>query len=293
MNRPFGHTVKISFSLSRTWLSLGPGWAALAGAVAGGIVDFELALILQLVALWLLVDPLLGTLWELSVGQGLWRHVTRAQLPASPARGFSLPYARPHTPGGDFVLLVRRYRLWWRRAYWPEFGGQVVTFGMGLVVALLLGLLFNTTVFWLVVLAVGLILLAGLRPSNLASRGGGRLQSLVQFLLPWLMGAFIWPPAGTAVLLAGGCYWTVYLGGLRMLGGHHRAELLFFLGQTAVIFILLALQLLPGAAILSVLLLAQWLTKTQYSHAAEFLPKVQLYLVAGLLAAGLSLGTLL
>lgn len=272
---------------------MGPGWAALAGALAGGYMGFNIIIILQLVALWLLVDPILGTLWELSVQQGLWRHVTRAKLPASPGHGFSLPYAQPHTPAGKLVLLVRSYGLWWTQDYWPEFGGQVVTFGVGLVLALLLGLLFNSTIFWLVVLAAGLTILAGLTPPNLASSGGGRLQSVVQFLLPWLIGVFTGPAATLVALLVGGCYWGVYLGGLRMLGGHRRAEMLFFWGQTAVILVLLALQLLPGAAILGVLLLAQLLVKSKFGDAAKFLPTVQLYLVLSVLIAGLSLGMLL
>ena len=292
MNRPFGHTVKFTFSRSRTWLSLGPAWAAIAGALGSGYPELNLTTLLQLVVLWLLVDPILGTLWTLSVPQGLWRRVTRAQLPHTPAWGFTLPYARPHSPAGDLVLLVRRYQLWWSQSYWPEFGGQVVTFGVGLVLALLLSLLFNTTVFWLVVLAIGLTMLAGLINSDLAAVGGGRLQSVVQFLLPWLIGVFIWPRATLFALLVGGCYWGVYLGGLRMLGGYRRAEILFFGGQVTVLLVLLAVQLLPGAVILSVLLLAQLLVKTKFAGAADFLPRVQAYLDISVLIAGLSLGML-
>ena len=77
-----------------------------------------------------------------------------------------------------------------------------------------------------------------------------------------------------------------------MLGGYRRAEILFFGGQVTVLLVLLAVQLLPGAVILSVLLLAQLLVKTKFAGAADFLPRVQAYLDISVLIAGLSLGML-
>ena len=93
-------------------------------------------------------------------------------------------------------------------------------------------------------------------------------------------------------LVLGICYWVTYLGGLRMLGGHHRAEILFIMGQAAAIILLLALRHLPGAAILTVLLLTQQIIKTKFNQPAKFLPKLQPYLVVSLLVAGWSLGNL-
>jgi hypothetical protein len=248
--------------------------------------------VLQLVSLWLLVDPILGTLWELAVQQGLWRHVTRAQLPPPPRRGFTLPYAQPGSPAGHVVLLYRRYQLWWAESYWPMFGGGVVTFGVGLGLALLLGLIFNLSVFWVVVLVIGLIVLAGLVSPDLSTVWGGRLQSIVQFLLPWLMGVLIWTPLSPLHSILAVCYVVTYLGGLQMLGEHSRAEILFFLGQVTAILLLLGLRLLPGAALLSVLLATQLLLKTKFSHPRDFLQKAQPYLILSLLAAGFSLGSL-
>ncbi len=293
MEQHFGHTVKFTFSRSRTWLSPGPGWAAIAGALSSGYLDLSVSTLLQLVSLWLLVDPILGTLWDLAVRQRLWRRITRARLPLPPTRGFILPYAQPGSIAGHVVLLIRRYRLWWAQSYWPVFGGEVITFGVGLVLALLLGLVYNSTLFWLVVLTISLTILAGLSSSDLSKSGGGRLQSIVQFLLPWSIGAFIWPPVTFLPLVLGLCYWLVYLGGLRMLGSHRRAETLFFLGQVAVILLLLAFRLLPGATILSVLLFTQLLIKIKFSQPADFLRKVQVYLVLGLVVAGLSVGIVL
>ena len=220
------------------------------------------------------------------------RQVTQAQLPLSPVQGFDLPYAQPESVGGQFVLLFRRYRLWWINSYWPTFGNNITTFTVGLVLALVIGLVLSPTVFWLVVLTIGLTLLAGQRPPDLSLMGGGRLQSIVQFLVPWLIGALVWPALSLFSLIMAICYWVVYLGGLRMLGRHNRAEYLFFLGQIGVIFLLLALRLLPGAAILGVLVAAQLLIRARFSHPPDLLQKTQPYLLFGLLVAGLSLGSL-
>jgi len=155
MQQFLGHTLKFNLSLSGSWISLGPGWAAIVGALSVGIADINLDTILRLITLWILVDPILGTLWELSVTQGVWRQVTHAQLPSSPARGFNLPYAQPGSVAGQFVLLIRRYRLWWVDRYWPTFANNITTFAVGLVLALVIGLVLSPIIFWLVVLAAG------------------------------------------------------------------------------------------------------------------------------------------
>lgn len=293
MQQFLGHTLKFSLSLSGSWLSLGPGWAAIGGALSVGVVEMNLDTILRLISLWILVDPILGTLWDLVVAQGVWRQVTQAQLPPTPAQGFNLPYAQAGSAAGQFVLLFRCYRLWWVDSYWPAFGNNVTTFAVGLVLALVIGLVLSPTIFWLVVLAVSLTLLAGLRPPDLSLIDGGRLQSIVQFLVPWLMGAFVWSYLSPLSVMLAICYWVVYLGGLRMLGHHHRAEHLFFLGQIGAIFLLLALRLLPGAAILSILFAAQLLIRTKFGRPPDFLQRTQPYLLFGLLVAGLSLRSLM
>ncbi len=291
MEQPFGHTLKFNLSSSRFWLGLGPGWAAIAGALAVGIPGFKVSVLLQLIGLWLLVNPILGTLWVLSVQQKLWQEVIRANLSPPSSRGFYLPYAQATSLGGRLILLLRCYRFWWGQQYWPVYRGEVITYGIGLILALTLGLAFNMTVFWLVILAISLTLLAGLRPYNLAARNGGRLQAVVQFLLPWFMGTLIMDnPLTPLVALIGLCYGSVYLGGLRMLGQHQGATLLFFGGQVTSIFLLLANRILPAAAILSVFLLAQLLLKTDFADAADLLQKVQVYLILGLLVTAVGVG---
>jgi hypothetical protein len=248
--------------------------------------------LLQVVSLWLLADPVLGTLWELAGPQGLWRRVIQAQLPPPPARGLVLPYTQPESAAGRLALLARRYGAWWRGSYWPEFGGQVTTFVLGLVLALVIGAALGWVIFWLVVLTLNLILLAGLSRSDLAAAGGGRLQAVVQLLLPWLMGSMMWSRPGLFGPMAAICYWISYLGGLRMAGGHKRAELLFFSGQVGAMLLLFGLRLLPGATGLGVLFVAQLLIWNRFDRPAGFLEKAQPYLIASLIVAGWSLGSL-
>jgi len=292
MQQPFGHTLKFRLLLSPGWFSLGPGWAAIAGALSTGQGNFNYSHLLQLVGLWLLVDPLLGVLWELAVQRQLWRQLVEAQLPPAPRYGFSLPYAQPGSPGGQFVLYVRRYRLWWQELYWPQFGDQVATFFLSALLALAIAIALRAAIFWLTVLAIGLILFMALKPAALADAGGGRLQTIVQLFLPWLMGILLWSNLAPFSLALAVCYGLVYLGGLRMVGGHRRAEWLFFGGQIAVILLLLGVRLLPGAAVGAALVVAQLLLKAHAGQAAAFLEKAQPFLIFGALAAGWSLGTL-
>lgn len=293
MQPPFGSSFKLILAPARSWLSLGPGWAMLAGVLSIGIIPLKLAGLMQLLSLWLLVDPILGTLWELVGVQGLWRNMIPGQLPPPPRHGFYLPYAQPGSIAGRLVVRIRRYRRWWQEYFWPEQGGHFAAVLLGAGLALLLSLTFGSTLFWLTLLALSLITLAGQTQTDLTAPEGGRLQSMVQLLLPWVMGASLWSTLTPLSLALAVCYWVTYLGGLRMLGGHHRAELLFTLGQAAAIILLLALRLLPGAAILTVLFVTQQIIKTKFNQPAEFLPKLQPYLVLSLLVAGWSLGSLL
>jgi hypothetical protein len=261
-----------------------------AGLLASGYRPQSGADLLQVISLWLLLDPILGTLWEVTVQHGLWRKIWRATLPPPQRHGFYLPYAQPGSAGADFVLKVRRYQLWWREYYWPQNGPDFTAFGFGLGLALLIAFYLSPTILGLTGLALGLIGLAGHSPADLSTAGGGRLQSLVQFLIPWACGV-TWGGALTPLtLLFGLCYWVTYLGGLRMLGRHRRADLLFWLGQIAALALLLALRYLPGAALLAIMLVVQQLIKEKLVEPERFLARLQPYLIVSLLAAGYALG---
>jgi hypothetical protein len=290
MQQPFGHTTQFRLLPAQAWLSLGPGWAAAAGILSGGRPELNLATLVQFISLWLVVDPILGTMWTLVVEDRLWWQIRQARLPPPPLRGFSIPYAQPGSLAGRLVLLIRRYQVWWQQAHGPASGSQAATFVLGLILAPVVAAALQPAIFWLVVLALSLTLLAGLNASNPRAASGGRLQSIVQMLLPWFMGNLLWSNPTLPTLALALCYWLVYLGGLRMAGRHRRAEILFVGGQIAAILLLLALRLLPGATALSALLVAQLILKNHFSQPAQLLKKVQPYLVFGLLVAAWSSG---
>jgi hypothetical protein len=291
VQKPWGHTFNLRLSLAGPWLRLGAGWAALAGVLAGGWPELSLPVTLKLAGLWLLVDPLLGTLWEIVVQQGLWRQLARADLPLPPRHGFSLPYVQPGSVAGRGVLAVRRYRRWWRESYGPTFGDKVVTALAIIALALLLGLSLNGAVFWLALLTIALTLLAGFASSDLTTSYGGRLQTVGQFFLPWAMGMVLFGPPLWAALLPALLYGAVFLGGLRMLGQHRRAEWLFFGGQFAALMVLAGGQHLPGAALVGVLLAAQGLLKSTITAPEQALAAMQPCLLGGMLAVAISLGS--
>lgn len=288
--RNFGASITINLAISRFKLGLGPGWAMLAGVLAGGPTEINAAILLQIVGLWILVDPVLGTLWRIAVEQRLWPRLIEAQLPPPPRRGFWLPYAQPDSPGGQLALWVRSYSLWLRQSFWPAAGDQLSTMLLGGLLALFIGWLLHPSVFWLTVLALSFLMLAALRAVPLSARSGGRLQSLVQFLLPFGMGLALFPVSSPLPLLLGFCYWVVYLGGLRLLGQHGRAHWLLLMGQAAALLLLLALRLPVGATIVAAMLLAQLLAKNALSRVDVFVSRAQPFLLVSLLAASLSVG---
>jgi hypothetical protein len=118
------------------------------------------------------------------------------------------------------------------------------------------------------------------------------LQVLAQFFIPWLMGIFLGSRLNGLLLALALCYAVVYLGGLRMVGGHHRAEILFFLGQLAALFLLLALRLLPGAAVVSLCLAAQGLFRLSCDQPDRLVQLAQPYLLLSLAAVALAFGSL-
>jgi hypothetical protein len=105
------------------------------------------------------------------------------------------------------------------------------------------------------------------------------------------MGMVLFGPPVWLALLPGFLYSVVYLGGLRMLGQHRRAEWLFFGGQLAALLARAGGHHLPGAALLGVLLAAQGLLKTTIDSPEQALAAMQPWLLGGLLAMAISLGS--
>lgn len=286
MEQPFGHTFKLHLFRQRPWLTLGPGWAALAGALAGGGFALDPAHLLPLVLLWLLADPVLGALWELAAQPGAWRETRQSPLPAgTPVSVNLVPYAAPGSWG---------YRLarWWGRLRAREglrldqAGGQIsVALIGGTVLALFLGLLLRPIFLPLILLSFGLALLAG--PGRLFWQAAGNV------LIPWAMGALLFAPLNLFSALLAVCYGLVFWGGLRLAGGDTNGERPLIMGQVAAALLLAGLREPLSAAALVLAVLWQLILRAQARPAGAwgwYLRGVQPFLVAGMMAAAWGAG---
>ncbi|MCS7260909.1 MAG: hypothetical protein NZ765_09035, partial [Anaerolineae bacterium] len=77
MEQFIGHTFQLRVRLRAPLWQLGAGWAALGGVMASGSLSGNDATLLARVGtvllVWLLADPVLGTLWELGTApHGVW-----------------------------------------------------------------------------------------------------------------------------------------------------------------------------------------------------------------------------
>jgi len=80
LDQPVGRITQLQLHAVRPLWSVGPGWAAVGGALASGGVALSPEKLLALVLVWLLADPGVGVVWELGGGDaspgrtgGIWR----------------------------------------------------------------------------------------------------------------------------------------------------------------------------------------------------------------------------
>jgi hypothetical protein len=161
VQKSMGATLNLNISLTGSWLALGPGWAALAGAMSGGLPDLNLPVFFEAGRAVAAGRSVVGNTVECGGAAGLWAQLTPSELPPPPRRGIWLPYASP-LPGRTRVLAARRYRRWWQESIGLTAGHRVVTALGVAALALLLGASLNGALFWLALLAIVFTLLAGL-----------------------------------------------------------------------------------------------------------------------------------
>jgi len=111
------HTLTIQLQPNRMWFAPGPGWAALAGGLSAGALrlgtDFwaqnRVALLL-LALLWLLFDPLLGTVWHLLLDRRVAHRIGEAsRRPERPVKPL-LPYTAKGSAGYRFSAVAAALR---------------------------------------------------------------------------------------------------------------------------------------------------------------------------------------
>ena len=226
-----GHTLSLRLIPNRVWLALGPGWAALAGVLASGQFRFEADILFEVALLWLLADPILGTIWHLLADRDLWGRLARAELlPGARVRRW-LPYtARGSASYQASVLLANLSAL-------P--GGEGYTLLITALLAFTIGLVLGAP---FVLYAVISVTLAGITQGHIVQGELRRLlQSVALFLLPFGAGLQAMKNFPLYALLFGGTYWVIYIGVSHLLAGRERGARLVVLGQGVAALLLFSL----------------------------------------------------
>ncbi len=304
VDRPVGRITQLRLYPIRPLWSLGPGWAAVSGALAVGSFALSSETLLKLLLVWLLADPVLGTLWGLSLGdtspserEGIWRRLLTARLPATVPFLRFLPYTQPGSPGRRFAERLGRLRLWWQAAFWPEAGHEFAALVAALGLALLLGAVLGHNALALVLFSILLSWLAALSqkrdvsrdstPQSAGRRGMVTLwYTLGEFGIPWLIGAVVIGRPPWAVITLGVCYTITYFGLIQ----YGREFRLVGSSQAAVALLLAGLRHPMAAGATAVLLIPQWGLRVR-TASGSYLRGVQLFVILSMLIAALAIAT--
>jgi len=283
-NYTTNYILTLRFIPNRTWLALGPGWAVLAGGLAANGLALATDLLLKLGLLWLLADPLLGTVWELLTQRAVWLRLKRPQPPPAVHLKPVLPYLSKDSAG--YRLLV----------FWTHVSTLPNGEGYSLFIAVLLALFMASLLGWVVVLyaLISLFLAILIRERE----GGFFWRSMALFLLPYLMGLFVMNRIGLYAILFGGAYWCVYFGLLWLGTGQMKGARLVIMGQavTALLLFSLSAPLMATpvalAAIFSILLRSQAQTACDPDRAAAWYVKyLTPFLWLGLFISAIAVGS--
>lgn len=267
----------------RMWFDESPwriaaGWAVLAALLASGItVEFALAHAPTLLLIFLLADPLWGSIWGLMS--------TPESLPALQQslarRRIWLPYLRSGSPaarlfgmdGPSILAIIYRVAL------------------PAIFLALLVSLILHPAALWLTV-AVIVLSTGGWLHRQMESVPIQALHALVTVFLPWLLVAQVLGSGANQtfpLLLAG--LWSLHLWGAQIYGngGQKVLGLTLIAATHAGMGVLLVLAQLPlWLLFVALFLLPTWLAVYQ----GESLERVRFWWMAALLTSGLALGSL-
>ncbi len=228
------------FDAGQPLTALSPAWAALCGLFVSGAMRLDVRTLVLSVLLLLLVEPMMGGLWELVVNANAaadQQDVADAEHVTPPL--WTFPYMRTGSAGHRLSTAAAGLVTRWRLRGWDTVA-CVVTF----VFALALGSILGQAV--LGVVAAVLVLAARLRwQTGMAAR---LLQTVYDLLLPWLMGMVA---LGQIAEQGAPFYrWGFVLTALYALA-YVACLLLADEGQTSALFVLDGAQLVVLALLLS------------------------------------------
>ncbi|PKO21119.1 MAG: hypothetical protein CVU38_16500 [Chloroflexi bacterium HGW-Chloroflexi-1] len=250
-----GPLIGLRVSLSRNLWRIGPAWAVLAGALAGGAPLWGGAALLRLAGAVGLADSAWGAVWWLTAAVGA--ESLREHRPIG-----SLPYAQPDAPVARLAGGLRRMVS--SGASWHELTAGLASMA---VLSVLLGgpALILSPVALLVILCGWVLAQRGLRP--------GLCYALLNVGLPWVLGTML-ARQGALSALTGRQLHSLWLAAAFTIlqWGVQRAYLSelswargVWLGQAALTAVLIGLRQPGPLAVVVGLLLppSWWLLKTR------------------------------
>ncbi len=266
------NTISLQIIPTKYWFALTGGWAVIAAALATRAATADRLVWLAL--LWLLVDPLLGTVWQLLVARNLRRIL---QLGEAATVSPVLPYTTRNSAAHRFGV--------WRSKLCTLADGVwqplLVSGALALAVAVWLG--------WaaLLLAVVTLMTAWAFSLNNRADVLRHGWLSLVHFFLPFAVAANLIEAWRWEVALPGASYAIVYFGLLRLRENPAQAEIWVILGQAvAAVVMFAAVQPLAGGV--SALAVVVGLLARPFS--AERARALHAIALIGLLAAAFALG---
>ena len=286
-----GRSVLLRLERGRPLTAFSPLWAGLAGLLASGAMGWNTHTLVTSVLFLLLVEPLMGGLWNLALT------AAPAPQPAAPEgddsgsgdeSAFALPYTR-HGSAAHRLLSI--FSPGAGERYWP-LAAFAISLAFALAVASVLGLTLPLLLAAIVVLA--------LRKHWQTGAVALALGAVYSFLLPWLMGV-----AALGQLTAGGTSMyrpvlllallstVAYAACLALSGGSRLPALLVLDATQVAVFGLLAVQQENAAFWLAgACLIGQMAAHPAFlagATGASYVRRAALYLALVILVAALAL----
>ena len=254
MTERLSHTITIQFIPRRTWLALGPGWAVLAATLATRKLQFQpdfwllnSTLLINLAILWFLVDPVLGTIWQLLVEQDIWHLLNTHPYPLQTKQKPLLPYLTKNAMAYRFITIFNS--LW----------SQNNSLGQTLLLHLLIAFGLATVLGIPVILFVSIFIigsfLIGQKQFATTTIKQQLWQSIAMFLLPYLVALQLINGLHLKAIILGLAYWIIYLGLLQLMAHQPKGNTLVITAQAVIAIFLFSLtQAIAGAVVIIIML---------------------------------------
>jgi hypothetical protein len=253
-----------------------------------GALALEAETWLKLGLLWLLADPILGTIWHLLTVQQVWQRLRRPELPAHASLPPILPYLTQKSPGYRLILFLANMRAQ------PDGAGYTLLIASFLAVSI--GFVLGWPALIYVLLVLLLAFSANLNTNSSEKTGHPLLlQSIATFLLPFTVGTVLFGSFTWVILLLALSYWIAYLGSLQLLSGESFGTRFAIWGQGAATILLFGLRepligVTAAIALIFSLLLKRHADDRGPMTAIWYSERLQPFLLISLLITTLSLG---